>query len=103
MVIVGSVVDVGIFLYVCLTNVFTFMLVSVAPTTADRHKDDARLCIWVSDENSGAVSAHEIELYPVVSVIAGEWIVRYDQGLEQKLRHTVYRPYRMKPGALLWA
>ncbi|MDM3345435.1 ThiF family [Escherichia coli] len=51
-------------------------------------KDDARLCIWVSDENSGAVSAHEIELYPVVSVIAGEWIVRYDQGLEQKLRHT---------------
>ncbi|UAN60598.1 Mov34/MPN/PAD-1 family protein [Serratia sp. JSRIV004] len=51
-------------------------------------KNDARLCIWVSDENSGAVNAHEIELHPVVSVISGEWIVRYDQGLEQKLKQT---------------
>lgn len=51
-------------------------------------KDDARLCIWVSDEISGAVKTHEIELYPVISVDIGEWVVKYDQGLVQKVKHT---------------
>lgn len=50
--------------------------------------DDARLCIWVSDEISGAVNAHEIDLHPIISVNTGEWVVRYDQGLAQKLEHT---------------
>lgn len=51
-------------------------------------KGNARLCIWVSDEISGAMDAHEIELYSVVSIISGEWVVKYDQGLAQKLQHT---------------
>jgi hypothetical protein len=51
-------------------------------------KGDARLCIWVSDEISGAMDAHEIELHSVVSIISGEWVVKYDQGLAQKLQHT---------------
>ena len=51
-------------------------------------KGNARLCIWVSDEISGSMDAHEIELYSVVSIISGEWVVKYDQGLAQKLQHT---------------
>ncbi len=51
-------------------------------------KGDARLCIWVSDEISGAMDAHEIELHSVVSIISGEWVVKYDCGLAQKLQHT---------------
>lgn len=46
------------------------------------------MCIWVSDEISGAMDAHEIELHSVVSIISGEWVVKYDQGLAQKLQHT---------------
>lgn len=49
-------------------------------------KENARLCIWESDEISGAVNTHEIELYPVVSIDTGEWVVKYDQGLAQKLK-----------------
>lgn len=51
-------------------------------------KNDARLCIWESDDVSGAVKAHEIELYPVVVTVAEEWVVKYDQGLVQKLYDT---------------
>ncbi|MGE6288850.1 ThiF family adenylyltransferase [Aeromonas media] len=47
-------------------------------------KNDARVCIWESNEISGAVDAHEIELYPMVSVNSGEWVVKYDHGLAQK-------------------
>ncbi|EDQ6205896.1 hypothetical protein HX70_001266 [Salmonella enterica subsp. enterica] len=49
-------------------------------------KDNARLCIWESDDISGAVNVHEIELYPVVSIDTGEWVVKYDQGLAKKLK-----------------
>ncbi|MCM7470846.1 Mov34/MPN/PAD-1 family protein [Enterobacter asburiae] len=48
--------------------------------------ENARLCIWASDDISGTVNAHEIELFPVVSVDTGEWTVKYDQGLMQKLQ-----------------
>jgi integrative and conjugative element protein (TIGR02256 family) len=51
-------------------------------------KDDARLCIWSSDGISDAVSAHEIELYSVISVEVSGWIVKYDLGLAQKLKDT---------------
>lgn len=48
--------------------------------------DNARLCVWASDDISGTVNAHEIELFPVVSVDTGEWTVKYDLGLLQKLQ-----------------
>ncbi|MBN3083139.1 Mov34/MPN/PAD-1 family protein [Pectobacterium polaris] len=49
-------------------------------------RKEARLCIWSSDEDSGAVSAHEIPLFPVISTRKGQWIVKVDQGLVNKLR-----------------
>lgn len=49
-------------------------------------KDDARLCIWSLDDAAGAIHAHEVQLFPVTSVVAGEWTVRYDQGLLRKLK-----------------
>jgi molybdopterin/thiamine biosynthesis adenylyltransferase len=51
-------------------------------------KDDARLCVWTSDELSGAVAAHEVQLFAVTSVQTGGWTVKYDQGLVQKLKET---------------
>lgn len=49
-------------------------------------KDDARLCVWSSDEASGAVRAHEVELFAVRRVITAGWSVVYDHGLLLKLR-----------------
>ncbi|HKS33545.1 MAG TPA: ThiF family adenylyltransferase [Enterobacteriaceae bacterium] len=49
-------------------------------------KKGARLCIWSSDEDSGAVSAYEIPLFPVISTRKGQWTVKVDQGLINKLR-----------------
>lgn len=49
-------------------------------------RKDARLCIWSSDEGSGAVSAHDISLFTVISVSQGQWTVKVDQGLVNKLR-----------------
>ncbi|MFJ5441676.1 Mov34/MPN/PAD-1 family protein [Pectobacterium sp. CHL-2024] len=49
-------------------------------------KKEARLCIWSSDEDSGAVSAHDIPLSPVISFSQGQWTVKVDQGLVNKLR-----------------
>lgn len=48
-------------------------------------RKEARLCIWLSDEDSGAVSAHEIPLFPVISTRKGQWTVKVDQGLLNKL------------------
>ncbi|WP_426449597.1 ThiF family adenylyltransferase [Siccibacter colletis] len=49
-------------------------------------RKEARLCVWSSDEASGAVSAHEIPLFPVISAMKGGWTVKVDQGLVNKLR-----------------
>ncbi|PAW33626.1 hypothetical protein CIL06_21660 [Pantoea vagans] len=49
-------------------------------------RKEARLCVWSSDEDSGAVGVHEVILFPVISVIKGEWTVKVDQGLINKLR-----------------
>ncbi|AYZ53558.1 MULTISPECIES: Mov34/MPN/PAD-1 family protein [Enterobacteriaceae] len=49
-------------------------------------RKEARLCIWSSDEDSGAVRAHDIPLFPVIKVSQGQWTVKVDQGLVNKLR-----------------
>lgn len=49
-------------------------------------KKEARLCVWSSDEDSDAVSAHEIQLFPVISTKKDNWTVKVDQGLVNKLR-----------------
>lgn len=48
--------------------------------------DNARLCVWASDDISGTVDVHEIALCPVLSVDTGEWTVKYDQGLIHKMQ-----------------
>ena len=49
-------------------------------------KEEARLCIWSSDEASGAVHAHEVELFAVTREITAGWTVTYDHGLRLKLK-----------------
>ncbi|MFS8153643.1 ThiF family adenylyltransferase [Vreelandella titanicae] len=51
-------------------------------------KDEARLCIWTSDESSGSISAHEIDLFSVVSKVIGSWTVKYDLGLIDKIKYV---------------
>ncbi|EKN4757176.1 TPA: Mov34/MPN/PAD-1 family protein [Yersinia enterocolitica] len=48
-------------------------------------RKEARVCVWSSDDVSGAVSAHEISLFPAISANSGKWTVKYDQGLVNKL------------------
>ncbi|MEN4838944.1 ThiF family adenylyltransferase, partial [Pantoea agglomerans] len=49
-------------------------------------RKEARLCVWSSDEDSGAVNVHEIPVFPVITAMKGEWTVKVDRGLINKLR-----------------
>lgn len=48
-------------------------------------KPQARICVWESDEQSGAVRAHEIEVTEIRSVMSAGWTVKFDEALVQKL------------------
>ena len=48
-------------------------------------KAKARICIWESDEQSGSVTAHEVELAQVHTVESAGWTVKYDELLVQNL------------------
>lgn len=48
-------------------------------------KPQARICVWESDDQSGAMSAHEIETSPIHSVVSAGWTVKYDDALVAKL------------------
>ena len=48
-------------------------------------KPQARICVWESDEQSGAVRTHEIEVAQIHSVESAGWTVKYDEALVQKL------------------
>ncbi|HBO9749930.1 ThiF family adenylyltransferase [Pseudomonas aeruginosa] len=64
-------------------------------------KDDARLCVWSSDEASGAIHAHEVELFAVTSVRIEGWTVRYDHGLVQKLKEGRQRALPNETGGAI--
>ncbi|WP_224789102.1 Mov34/MPN/PAD-1 family protein [Pseudomonas fluorescens] len=64
-------------------------------------KKDARLCIWASDEVSGAIHAHEVELFAVTAVREGGWTVKYDRGLLLKLREIRNRALPNETGGTL--
>ncbi|AMO77612.1 Mov34/MPN/PAD-1 family protein [Pseudomonas sp. R3.Fl] len=51
-------------------------------------RPDARLCIWTYEEHSGAVSAHEVPVWDVVSRESNGWTIKYDTFLVEKLRHA---------------
>ncbi|WP_337153697.1 Mov34/MPN/PAD-1 family protein [Pseudomonas protegens] len=48
-------------------------------------KPQARICVWESDDQSGAMSAHEIETSAIHSVVSAGWTVKYDDALVAKL------------------
>lgn len=48
-------------------------------------KPQARICVWESDDQSGAMSAHEIETSPIHSVVSAGWTVKYEDALVAKL------------------
>lgn len=46
----------------------------------------ARICVWESNEQSGSVSVHEVALSEGRSVESGDWTVKYDVALLEKLQ-----------------
>ncbi|WLH51304.1 Mov34/MPN/PAD-1 family protein [Pseudomonas tolaasii] len=48
----------------------------------------ARICVWESDDETGSISAHEVELALVHSTELTEWTVKYDAAFVDKLRQT---------------
>lgn len=46
---------------------------------------DAAIRVWTLDDNTGALSAASVEVYPVREVKRGDWQIRWDTGLEAKL------------------
>lgn len=47
--------------------------------------DEARLCVWESDPLTSSVRAHEVPLCDAQSERCGEWLVKYDRGLKEKM------------------
>jgi len=47
--------------------------------------ENAKACVWVVDDKTGAVTAHEIELHDVKSQQCDEWSVIYDDAITEKL------------------
>ncbi|POD70911.1 hypothetical protein BKM17_23740 [Pseudomonas syringae group genomosp. 3] len=48
----------------------------------------ARICIWESSDQTGAISAHEVVPAQMHSTESGGWTVIYDAGLIEKLRQV---------------
>lgn len=48
----------------------------------------ARICVWAYDEQSGAVSAHEIAISKVHTATSGGWTIKYDSALVEKLKEA---------------
>lgn len=46
----------------------------------------AEISIWALDDDSGAISAHTVAVRPSRSRQCGQWSVRWDDGLEDKIR-----------------
>lgn len=42
--------------------------------------------VWTLDDETGAISTASLEIHGVKSVVCGEWQVRWDKGVEEKLR-----------------
>jgi integrative and conjugative element protein (TIGR02256 family) len=51
-------------------------------------KPDARLCVWTYDEQTGAISSHEIALSNVHTTRSNGWIIKYDSALMEKLKQA---------------
>jgi integrative and conjugative element protein (TIGR02256 family) len=50
-------------------------------------QDEARACVWSVDEDSEAVTCHEIALAPVRSTTQAGWSVIYDDAILRQLKH----------------
>lgn len=48
----------------------------------------ARICIWESSDQTGAISAHEVVPSQVHSAESAQWTVKYDAGLVEKMRQA---------------
>lgn len=48
-------------------------------------KPQARICIWESDDLSGSVTAHEVDIAQVHATHSSGWTVKYDESLVRKL------------------
>lgn len=51
-------------------------------------KPDARLCVWNYDEQTGAISSHEIPLSNVLTTSSNGWTIKYDSALVEKLKQV---------------
>ncbi|WP_341782422.1 Mov34/MPN/PAD-1 family protein [Ectopseudomonas mendocina] len=52
------------------------------------NKPDARLCVWTYDEQTGAISSHEISLSSVQTTSSNGWIIKFDSALIEKLKQA---------------
>lgn len=48
-------------------------------------KPQARICVWESDDQSGSVTVHEIDIAQVHTAESSGWTIKYDESLVQKL------------------
>lgn len=51
-------------------------------------KSDARLCVWTYEEQTGAISSHEIPLFSVHTKHSNGWTIKYDSALLEKLKQA---------------
>ncbi len=51
-------------------------------------KPDARLCVWTYDEQTGAISSHEIPLSNIHTTNSNGWTIKYDLALVEKLKQA---------------
>lgn len=51
-------------------------------------KPEARLCTWTYDEQSGAISSHEVSLSEVFTTTSNGWTIKYDAALVEKLKQA---------------
>ncbi|RYY02150.1 MAG: hypothetical protein EOO53_14030 [Gammaproteobacteria bacterium] len=62
---------------------------------------NARACVWVVNEKTGAVTANEIELHPVSTQQCGEWIVIYDDAITEKLNRLRKEALPQETGGII--
>ncbi len=51
-------------------------------------KAEARICVWVYDEETGAVSAYEVPVSQTHAEESNGWMIKYDSALIEKLNQT---------------
>lgn len=62
---------------------------------------NARACVWILDDKTGAVTANEIELCSVMSQICGEWNVVYDDAITEKLKRLRENALPQETGGII--